>query len=184
MKRLKAATRKHQVQLRVAIKTQADKEMTLLRQSFDLWVRLERGRLLQRVRDTRVLRTSLSKWQSKLARVDKLQGRSLIVPSADLSVPAAAFAAASELKTLHSTLSRWRDVLGARRNAILKADLVFAFRTKHTTSANGELRMRKPWTRLRLQTRHWRSSPAERHSRCGRKRYLSGGRMPSLSSAV
>lgn len=84
MKRLKAATRKHQVQLRVAIKTQADKEMTLLRQSFDLWVRLERGRLLQRVRDTRVLRTSLSKWQSKLARVDKLQGRSLIVPSADL----------------------------------------------------------------------------------------------------
>ncbi|KAL1412716.1 hypothetical protein Q8F55_000463 [Vanrija albida] len=119
MNRLKAATQKRQIQLRIAIKTQADKEMTLLRQSFDLWVRLERGRLLHRVRDTRLLRTSLSKWQSKLAHVARLQA------------PAAAFAATSNLKSLHSTLSRWRDVLGRRRNAVLKADLVFAFRTKH-----------------------------------------------------
>lgn len=36
------------------------------------------------------------------------------------------------MRRLHNGLSRWRDVLGQKRNATLKADLIFEARTKHT----------------------------------------------------
>lgn len=40
------------------------------------------------------------------------------------------FAAASKGKALHRALSRWRDTLGQKNNAALKADLIFEARTK------------------------------------------------------
>lgn len=40
------------------------------------------------------------------------------------------FAATSNAKLRHRTFSRWRDILGQKRNSALKADLVFEARTK------------------------------------------------------
>lgn len=43
----------------------------------------------------------------------------------------AEFKAASGLRRKYTALTRWRDVIGSKRNATLKADLMYEMRTKH-----------------------------------------------------
>lgn len=92
--------------------------MALMRQSFDIWAGQERGKLLCRVIEKRRLRSAFSSWKREAERVATL----------DQARPP--FVASSNLKVLHKSLSRWRDVLGRRRNMALKADLIFEIRSK------------------------------------------------------
>lgn len=92
--------------------------MALIRQSFDIWAGQERGKLLCRVIEKRRLRSAFTTWKRGTERVAAL----------DLARPS--FVASSNLKVLHKSLSRWRDVLGRRRNLALKADLIFEIRSK------------------------------------------------------
>lgn len=43
----------------------------------------------------------------------------------------AEFRAASDLRRKHTALTRWRDAIGSKRNAALKADLMYEMRAKH-----------------------------------------------------
>lgn len=44
----------------------------------------------------------------------------------------AEFKATSDLRHKYTALTRWRDVIGSKRNAALKADLMYEMRTKHS----------------------------------------------------
>ncbi|KAL7418488.1 hypothetical protein Q5752_006946 [Cryptotrichosporon argae] len=97
---------------RKAVTMQQERDEAVLRRSLHIWVMAERGSLLVHVRETRLLRHALGGWQAKRAAVAALDGK------------ADAFLAASDAKRLHTTFSRWRDVVGKHQNAALHAALL------------------------------------------------------------
>ncbi|CAK9782372.1 unnamed protein product [Cutaneotrichosporon oleaginosum] len=118
MSRMKKSCRKARLRNRKALMFADRRDDELMRSMLTSWVREERSNLLQRVTESRRVRSSLNTWKAKLHKVHKL----------DELLPL--FATTSNVRVLHTALSRWRDVTGQRRNAALKADLMFEARTK------------------------------------------------------
>ncbi|BEI86925.1 hypothetical protein CcaverHIS002_0702710 [Cutaneotrichosporon cavernicola] len=116
--RMKKSARKARLRNRKAMEFADLRDDELMRSMLTSWVREERSKLLERVIESRRVRGALITWKNKLGKVHEL----------DAKLPP--FAEASNVRSLQSALSRWRDMTGQRRNAALKADLIYEARTK------------------------------------------------------
>lgn len=71
---MKKSIRKARLRNRKAMDFADHREDELMRSMLLSWVRLERSKLLERVLDTRRVRSSFLTWKSKLGRIDQLNG--------------------------------------------------------------------------------------------------------------
>lgn len=74
MGRMGTALQKANKRERALVAYTDGRDLALMRKSFNVWLALERGNLLQRVLDTRKVRTLFSKWKGKKERVENLNG--------------------------------------------------------------------------------------------------------------
>jgi hypothetical protein len=74
MSRLSAALHKANKREQAAVAYADGRELALMRKSFNFWLAIERGNLLQRVLETRKTRTMFFKWKVTKQRVEGLNG--------------------------------------------------------------------------------------------------------------
>jgi hypothetical protein len=85
MSRMKKSIRKVRLRNRKALEFADRRDDELMRSMLAAWVREERSKLLERVIDSRRVRTSLLTWKNKLRRVNDLDGELKHWHQADIS---------------------------------------------------------------------------------------------------
>lgn len=110
-----------------AADVRAKSDRIIVRKAFGTWIASERSKLLAQVHDTRLTRDCLSRWQNRRKSLEKLEGKSTshYGNSADCQAAADEHQRQSAKRTLHASLSRWRDRIGHRQNQLLQADLTY-----------------------------------------------------------